>query len=88
MSSAARKRKPTTLDSLRAHAPITSVLLEVVGQVRKDAKLNGELDAALSSADPSLDNVRVRWLQKRQAYEVTLVLDAAPWRIEEAESNG
>lgn len=74
--------KPTIYDLLRAHAPITDVLFEVVGQVRKAPKLSRALDDSLT-ADPKADNIRVRFLSKRQAYEVTLVFDAAPWKIEE-----
>jgi hypothetical protein len=71
--------KPTTLDLLKAHAPITSVLLEVVEKVREDAKLSTALDAALK--EPEHDNIRARFLSKRIAYEITLVFDAEPWKV-------
>ena len=71
--------KPTTLDLLKTHASIQSVLFEVVGQVRRDEKLSAALDASLKL--PEYDNIRARFLSKRVAYEITLVFDAEPWKV-------
>ena len=78
--------KPTTLDLLMAHAPITVVLFEVVDQVRKAAKLSAALDASLDS-DSVADNMRARFLARRRAYEITLIFDAKPWKLPETEGD-
>lgn len=59
------------------HPPrsILGVADEVIYQLRTSDKLSEALDATCDR-NPDADNVRVRWLARRNAYEVTIVLDA------------
>lgn len=73
--------KPTTLDLLGQHAPITDVLFQVERAACADPQVSEAMK--LSGQDVEHDNLRVRFLSKRVAYEVTLVLDARPWRVDD-----
>lgn len=72
--------KPRTIDLLKQHASVMVPLKQAIAAVRTDPQLDYALD--LAGRDPKHDNVRVRFLSTRVAFEVTLVFDAAPWRVE------
>jgi hypothetical protein len=55
--------------------PLIAVADAVVKAVRANHALNSALDGYLRH--PQSDNVRARFLTKRRAYEVTVLLDAA-----------